>query len=115
MAWRQLPDGSFFNPNTGGLKGFNHDRESAGRALSHLGSVDVSRKAVNPMPPLPSQKFVELPGTAGPEVIIDPKRDVLALNPFELGVGAVSDTTKKLLLVGGILGVATVACLISKR
>jgi len=115
MGWRQLPDGSFFNPNTGDLKGFNHDRESAGRALSHLGSVDVSRKAVNPIPPLPSQKFVELPGTAGPEVIIDPKRDVLALNPFELGVGTMGEIPKKVLLIGGILGVAAVACLLSKR
>lgn len=114
MTWRQLPDGSYLDTNSGTLRGFNHERETAGRALSHLGSVDVSRKSVNPIPPLPSQKFVELPGTAGPEVIIDPKRDVLALNPFELGVGEMSDTTKKVLLVGGILGVATVVCLMNK-
>lgn len=112
MVWRQLPDGSFLNTETGDLRGLDGDREAGARARSAIATgVPVSRRVVNPIPPLPSQKLVELPSTAGPEVIIDPKRDVLALNPFELGLGFMtSETGKRVAVVAGILGAAFVAC-----
>lgn len=89
MAWRQLPDGSWFDPNTGNLSGLNGQREASARALS----AKMSKTKLPPLtqrnqfPPLPMQKMIVLPGIKGPEAIIDPKRKVLALNPFELGMG----------------------------
>jgi hypothetical protein len=117
MVWRQLPDGSFWDTDTGDLRGLDGDREEGARLRSAAATgIPVRRRAVNPIPPLPSQKLVELPSTAGPEVIIDPKRDVLALNPFELGVGMFSaETGKRVLVVAGILGAAFVACKLSGK
>lgn len=104
MSWRQLPDGSYFNPATGDLQGLDGQREAAGRMTAvRQGRAPKQRL---PAPPLPTQKMVVLPGTQGPEAIIDPKRDVLALNPFELGMGEMSDTKKRFLLVGGIIALA---------
>jgi hypothetical protein len=60
-----------------------------------------------------------LPGIKGPQAMMDPKRDVLALNPFELGVGeasaGMSDLAKKALVVGGIVGVAWLMTWIGKK
>ena len=98
MAWRQLPDGSYFNPDTGALHGLDGAREAAGRMIARQ-----QGHRPPPAPPLPAQKLLALPGTQGPEVIIDPKRDALAVNPFELGMGEMSDTSRRFLLVGGII------------
>jgi hypothetical protein len=107
MTWRQLPDGSYLDSNTGDLRGFDPAREGAARAISAKAGRP-SPKAPN-FPVLPQQKMVVLPGATGPSAIIDPKPN-LAVNPYELGMGGLSETTKRLMLIAGIVGVAWFAC-----
>jgi hypothetical protein len=111
MTWRQLPDGSYLDSNTGDLRGFDPAREGAARALSGQAGRP-SPKAPN-FPVLPQQRMVVLPSARGPSAIIDPKPN-LALNPYELGMGAMSDTTKRMLLIAGLVGVAWMACYASR-
>jgi hypothetical protein len=123
MAWRQLPDGTFFDPNTGDLRGLDGAKEAAARAQSiRAGHFKPAPRrklpAVNQpskFPPLPANKFVVLPGIKGPQAIIDPKRDVLALNPYELGMGEMSPTVKRVVVTGGILAVAGAAIWIMRK
>jgi hypothetical protein len=113
MTWRQLPDGSWLNSMTGDMAGLDPAREAIGRTIAERskqrapsGLAGASR---NPSPPTPSQKMVVLPGIRGPQAIIDPKRGLLSVNPYELGLGAsepMSDGKKKILLVAGVIGAA---------
>jgi hypothetical protein len=120
MAWRQLPDGSWLNTETGDLNGFNEEREAFGRAMA----IKAGRRAPGlagggfPTPPLPQQKFVALPAVGGPKAILDPKRNLLAVNPYELGMGSVSemsDTKKRFLLCGLIVAAAAGYVWLSSR
>lgn len=117
MPWRQLPDGSWLNPETGDLKGLDGRREAAAARIS---AQQNPRPRPNQFPPLPTQKLVVLPGIKGPQAMIEPRQGNLALNPFELGVGEgapspMSDLTKKALVVGGIVGVAWLMTWIGKK
>jgi len=107
MAWRQLPDGSFFNPETGDLQGISPERESAARAHSRYSSKVVPTKRMNPIPPLPVQEVVQLPPVNGATSnVIFPDQNLLAVNPFAMGMGALPDTVKRAAVVAGILGIA---------
>lgn len=107
MAWRQLPDGSFFDSNTGDLKGLDGNREAKARA--------ISAQQGNPFPPLPQQRMITLPGAIGPQQIIAPSGNLLAVNPFELGLGTMTETTKRVLMVGAFVGIAAVTCWITNK
>ncbi len=123
MAWRQLPDGSYFNPNTGDLRGLDGAKEAAAHAQSlRAGHIKPRMRplpavhARTKFPPLPMNKFVVLPGIRGPQAIIDPVRK-LALNPYELGFGAdptastgMSVTMKRVLTTGAIVAAVGGAC-----
>lgn len=109
MPWRQLPDGSFFNPDTGALSGVNAQREAAGRLVNRV--VNPSRSGGV----LPSQPVAVLPSATGPKAVLVPARPLLAVDPFELGMGAFGETTKKVLLTGAIVGAAWAACWITKK
>jgi len=124
MAWRQLPDGSYFNPNTGDLHGLDGAKEEAARMQSmragHLKPRPRPLPRVNAktkFPPLPLQRFVALPGIRGPEVIIDPVSK-LALNPYELGMGmfeTMGTTTKRVIVAGGIVAAVGGACWLLRK
>jgi hypothetical protein len=126
MAWRQLPDGSFFDPNTGNLQGLTGTKEAAARAQSIKAGRYKPRQplpAVNApskFPPLPQNKFVVLPGIRGPQAIIDPVPR-LAINPYELGMGAaaapgeMSTTMKRVLVTGGIIAVMGGGCWLCRK
>ncbi len=114
MAWRQLPDGSFFDPNTGDLRGLDGAKEAAAHAQSlragHIKPRNLPRvHAPTKFPPLPGNKYVVLPGIKGPQAIIDP-RPRLALNPYELGMGEMSVGVKRVLVTGGIVAAVGAAC-----
>ncbi len=114
MAWRQLPDGSYFDPNTGDLRGLDGAKEAAARDQSlragHIKLRPMPRvNQPTKFPPLPANKFVVLPGIKGPQAIIDPVRK-LALNPYELGMGELGTTTKRVLVAGGIVAAVGAAC-----
>jgi hypothetical protein len=110
MAWRQLPDGSFFNPNTGDLNGLSGPREAAARALSAKMTGRLPPMRQNMFPPLPASKVVVLPGIKGPQAIIDPKRRLLGVNPYELGFGELSPMTKQIAMTGAIIAAVGVGC-----
>lgn len=110
-SFRQLPDGTWFNPDTGDLKGLDGRREQAARAISAAQRLPPA----NPFPPLPSQRMVVLPSVKGPMQMIAPKRDVLAVNPFEMGMGAMSDTSKRVLLMVGVIGIAAATCWFQRK
>ncbi len=117
MPWRQLPDGSFLDENTGTLRGLDGKREAAARAVSQraTGKALPPLHQRNPFPPLPQQKMVVLPGVKGPQQIIDPAANLLAVNPFELGLGAMSETTKRMMMVGAFVAIAFGAVWITNK
>jgi hypothetical protein len=118
MALRKMPDGSMLDTETGVLSNYDPAREAAGRDIA-------IRSGQRQAPPQPQQRFhpaptgptsvithrgspqtpvVLVPGPNGTQVpMIQPDPKVLALNPFELGLGAMSDTTKRMLLTGLIV------------
>jgi len=96
MAWRQLPDGSYFDPNTGNLSGLDGKREAAARAVS----------ATRDRPVTPSM----VPSHRGPDGMIEPSRGMLAVNPFELGLGTMSPMVKRVATTGVIVAVIGGVC-----
>lgn len=123
LGWRQLPDGSWFNPFTGDLSGIDAKKEAAARALSErrtgrrIGGVAGLAGPGYPTPPLPQQKIVALPNRNGVSTIIDPQAQPLAVSPFELGLGeaAASDSKKRFMMMGLILAAAAGYVWLSKR
>lgn len=117
MAWRQLGDGSWWNANTGELRGLDETKEAAARAIAiRRGQYrpKQARAQPGPHPPTPAQTMVALPSARGVQAIIDPQAN-LAVNPYELGLGrqggfgglgALSDTTKRMMAIGGLVVVA---------
>ena len=115
VGWRQLPDGSWLNPFTGDVAGLDGQREAAARAISEkrtgrrIQGVAGLAGPGYPTPPLPQQQIVALPGRHGVSSIVDPKKDLLAVSPFELGLGAdaaASNTNGRFMVLVGILAVA---------
>lgn len=113
IGWRQLPDGSWFNPMSGDLAGLDGQREASARAISER----RTGKRVNnglagpgyPTPPLPQQQMVALPNRIGVSNIIEPQRNLLSVSPFELGLGAdvaATDTKKRFMILIGVLAIA---------
>lgn len=117
LGWRQLPDGSWLNDFTGELKGFDVERESVGRKLAERAGLRRPQLHPGPHPPTPTQAMVQLPQVSpgqAPREIVNPNPN-LALNPYELGMGdtaaapapaGMSDGTKKILMLGGIIAAA---------
>lgn len=121
IGWRQLPDGSWFNPFTGDLSGLDSAKERAARVLSERRTGKRPQGVAGlagpgyPEPPLPQQQIVALPGRHGVQNIVDPKRDLLAVSPFELGLGAdpaaaATDAKKRFWMMAGILAAAGAYC-----
>jgi len=111
MAWRQLPDGSWFDGETGDLRGFDEAREASARAQSiRTGTRGARGLAGEGLPtwPMPQQKFIAVPGNGRSKAILDPQSRLLAVNPYELGLGQepMSDTKKRILLIGLIVAAA---------
>ena len=121
MAWRQLPDGSWFDQNTGQLRGTDEAweaREAQGRAIAirrgQYRPKQAPRNQPGPHPPTPTQTMVALPQTRGVQAIIEPQAN-LAVNPYELGMGrqggmgmlgTLTDTQKRMLAIAGVVGAA---------
>lgn len=112
LGWRQLPDGSWFNPFTGDLSGLDGAKEQAARSLSERRTGKRLQGVGGPgypAPPLPQQQIVALPGRFGVQNIVEPQRSLLAVSPFELGLGAdqaMSDAKKRTLMMVLILAAA---------
>jgi hypothetical protein len=115
MAWRQLGDGSWWNQNTGELRGLDETKEAAARAIAIRRGQYRPRQAQGnqpgPHPPTPTQTMVALPQARGVQAIIQPGAN-LAVNPYELGLGrqggfaglgALSDGTKRIMAIGGLV------------
>ena len=118
MAWRQLGDGSWWNENTGELRGLDETKEAAARAIAIRRGQYRPRQTANqpgPHPPTPTQTMVALPTIRGPQAIIQPGTN-LAVNPYELGLGrqggflaglgTMSDSGKRMLAIGGLVAAA---------
>jgi hypothetical protein len=121
MAWRQLGDGSWWNENTGELRGLDETKEAAARAIAiRRGQYRPKQYAAptGPRPPTPTQTMVALPQASGVQAIIQPGAN-LAVNPYELGMGgqsrgmgflgnmgALSDQTKRFIAIGGLVAAA---------
>lgn len=119
MAWRQLGDGSWWNENTGELRGLDETKEAAARAIAiRQGRYRPKQAQGNqpgPHPPTPTQTMVALPTIRGPQAIIQPGTN-LAVNPYELGLGrqggflaglgTMSDSGKRMLAIGGLVAAA---------
>lgn len=117
MAWRQLGDGSWFNANTGELRGLDAAREEQGRqiAISQGRYRPTQKRNIpGPHPPTPTQRIVALPTVQGPMAIIEPQMNPLQVNPYELGMGrlglgrfgALSDDTKRYITMGVVVAAA---------
>lgn len=99
MAWRQLPDGSYLDPLTGTLQGVDHQREAAAARLSGFNGVSA--------PPLDAQRRVSLPSIPPPAQLFAFKTNV--------GVGELSDTNKRFLIVAGVMGVLAMVVHFSRK
>lgn len=118
MPLRKMPDGSLLDTDTGMLSGYDVQKENAGREIarrsgqlrgSNSGPQGTLQPAPSPNSALPNRgqqmtPVVVVQGPNGPQTMIRPSAQPLALNPFELGMGAMSDTTKKMLGVGLVIG-----------
>ncbi len=114
MPLKRLGDGSFLNTDTGELSGYDPAREAAGRRISaQMGHLPEQRRAAQQ--PIMNKSAANNPAvvvptaSGGEKVIIRPQRDLLAVNPFELGVGALpvmSDGTKRIVATGAIVALA---------
>lgn len=120
MSLRKMPDGSLLDTDTGVLSNFDVAKENAAREIARRsGSLrgqnpantnqGTLQQAPTPNSPNPNRGMqmtpvVMVPGPNGPQPIIRPSSNVLAVKPFELGMGAMSDTTKKVLLIGLVVG-----------
>lgn len=101
MTWRQLPDGSYLNTVTGSLSGFDEKREAAGKMIALRSKIGPAAQ------PLPKQRMSVINGPNGPQSVLTPQSKLLAVDPFELGMGALtSETGKKVALIGGIVAAA---------
>jgi len=117
IGWRQLPDGSWFNPFTGDLSGVDAQAEANARALSRKLHNQGLAGPGYPTPPLPQQTIVALPGRNGVQTIIDPKRNLLAVNPYELGLGAdpADDAKKRTMMLVLVLVAAGGYCWLQSK
>lgn len=114
IGWRQLPDGSWFNPFTGSLAGLDGQREASARAISERRTGKRVQGVAGlagpgyPTPPLPTQPIVALPNRIGVSTIVEPQERLLSVSPFELGLGAeaAGDTKKRFTLLVLILAAA---------
>jgi hypothetical protein len=120
MPKRQMPDGSLLDTETGVLSNYDVAKENAGREIARRsGSLRGQNPAhtnqgtlqqaptpnsANPNRGMQMTPVVMVPGPNGPQPIIRPSGNVLAVKPFELGMGAMSDTTKRLLAIGLVIG-----------
>jgi hypothetical protein len=120
MAQRKMPDGSLLDTETGVLSNYDVARENSAREIARRsGSLrgqnpaNTNQGTLQQAPTMNSPNanrgqqmtpVVMVPGPHGPQPIIRPSGDVLAVKPFELGMGAMSDTTKKVLLIGLVVG-----------
>ncbi len=128
MALRRLGDGSFLNEETGELSGYDPQREAAGRRISAaMGHLPQQRQQAQQVQMPVANKGhahttgVVVPNAAGqPTMMIKPAQPLLAVNPYEMGVGssiipAMSDTTKRMVLTGAIVVAALGAVWINNK
>lgn len=122
---RKLGDGSIMDMDTGSLVSYDVQREAAARRISEQ-SGHIRPRANQPQRPIPSRgqqitPVVQMTAANGQQQhMIQPRAQVLALNPFELGVGAsplpaMSDGAKKILLTGLIVGGAFAAVWLNSK
>lgn len=120
MPHRQMPDGSILDTTTGVLSNYDVAKENAGREIARRsgslrgqhpnqvpqGTLQQAPTQNSPIPNRGQQMtpVVMVPGPNGPQAIIRPDPNVLAVNPFELGMGALSPATKGMLMVGLLIG-----------
>ena len=115
MALRKLPDGSMLDEETGTLVNYDAQREAAGRRISEQ-SGHIRPRAGQPQRPIPNRgqqitPVVQVVTPQGNQHMIQPRRQELTVNPFELGLGAaapapMSDNAKRLILTGAIVAAA---------
>jgi hypothetical protein len=119
MALRKLGDGSIYDTDTGNLVSYDVQREAAARRISEQ-SGHIRPRANQPQQPIPNrgQQIQRVQQVVGPQgqaqTMIQPRPQSLAVNPYELGMGAsplpvMSDGAKKVLLTGLIVGGAFAA------
>lgn len=131
MAVRKMPDGSMLDLDTGVLSGYDVNREMAAREVSARSGARIPGApagmrtgiAQQPGPGMANPNrgqqqtpIVMVPGPNGGQVsMIRPDPNLLRVNPFELGVGAMSDTTKRFVLVGLIVAGAAGAVWLNRK
>ena len=110
---RVLPDGSHLDMETGSLSNFDVNRERAGLDIAvRMGKFRRVQAAPTAAAPIPNRTqqmtpVAVVPNAQGhPTPMIRPDATLLRPNPFELGLGAMSDSAKRTLLLGGILAAA---------
>lgn len=102
MPFRRLPDGSMLDTDTGALVGSDLAREAAARQISERAGY---RKPVVSK----GQQIMDVTQVDGKNVITPVER--LAISPYSAmgetpGVKTMSDSTKRLLMIGGVLAAA---------
>jgi hypothetical protein len=110
---RRLPDGSLLDTDTGTTSFANPSRESMGRSMA------IQQGKYQPAVPSKGQQIakvveVQQPGQM-PKYIQQPVAAPLAMNPYELGLGAMSDGTKRMMLTGLIVAAAFGAVWLNKK
>lgn len=110
MALRKLPDGSVLDMETGDLLNYDPAREAAGRRISEAAG-QIRPRSNQPTRPIPNRgqqitPVVEFNTIQGKQHLLQPRKQETALNPFELGLGTMSDGTKRMLLTGAIVAAA---------
>jgi hypothetical protein len=131
MAFRKMPDGSLLDLDTGVLSNYDVSREMAARDVSarsgaRIPGVPTGMRTGVALAPTPGMAnpnrqqqqtpIVMVPAPNGGQMpIIRPDPNLLRVNPFELGMGVMSDTTKKFVLVGLIVAGAAGAVWLNRK
>lgn len=105
MALRRLPDGTFWDPATGSVLPANPSPAQ----LRY--NQQLREQQARPIPSRGQhiEKVVQVVTDKGNQVLLQPRVEALAVDPFGTGMGlfpTLSDTTKKYLLTGAILAAA---------
>lgn len=117
---RKLGDGSILDMDTGTLVSYDVQREAAARRISEQAGHGRPR----PQQPIPNrgqqiQNVTQVVNAQGQsQTMIQPRQMPLAVNPYELGVGALptmSESSKKILLTGLIVGGAVAAVWLNNK
>ncbi len=115
MALRKLGDGTVLDTDTGNLYNYDVRKEAAGRKIAE--QAGMRRPIPNRGQQIQNVSQITQAGKPS-QTVIQPHSMPLAVNPFELGVGAMpvmSDTTKRIACVVGIVAVAAGIVYLNKK